>query len=171
MSPTSILTAVLALMMVALPVAAKKPERQAVAADTSEKFEVLVQAIHQQMAPGKRYEFLQESDRAKVNQSLDTMSALLARSGSVDSMSYDDRIALFNEQEFVNGLLAQNSDDREVCSYEKPVGSHLPVKRCSTVREINESRAISRRELGRAVADRRNMKVKGDMDARGPASQ
>jgi len=162
----SIFLAVLALLMAALPVAAKKAEKKVVAADTSEKFEILVQAIRGEMAPGKRYEFLQESDRAKVNESLDRMSALLVSSGSVDAMAYDDRIELFNQQEFVNGLLARNSDDRLVCTYERPVGSHLPVKRCSTVREINEARAIARRELGHAVADRRNMKVKGDMDTR-----
>jgi hypothetical protein len=99
------------------------------------------------------------------------MSALLVSSGSVDALSYDDRIALFNEQELVNGLLARNSDDRLVCAYQNPVGSHLPVKRCRTVREIHEERSISRRELRNAVADRRNMKVSGDMDARGPANQ
>lgn len=167
----SIFLAALALLMAAMPVAAKKAEKKVIVADTSEKFETLVQAIRGEMAPGKRYEFLPESDREKVNRALDKMSTLLVKSGSVDAMVYDDRIVLFNEQEFVNGLLAQNSDDREVCTYVNPVGSHLPVKRCRTVREINEERAISRRELGNAVSDRRNMRVKGDMDARGPANQ
>jgi hypothetical protein len=106
------------------------------------------------MAPGKRYEFLQESDRAKVNNSLDKMAALLARSGSVEAMSEDDRLRLFNEQEFVNGLLARNADDRKICTHESPVGSHLPVKRCRTAREVNEARANAQRELRNAPSQR-----------------
>jgi hypothetical protein len=150
----SILLAVLALMMAAMPVAAKKAEKKAVVADTAEKFQLLVESIQQEMAPGKRYEFLQQSDREKVNRSLDKMAALLAQSGSVDAMSEGDRMKLFNEQEFVNGLLARNADDRLVCSHVAPVGSHLPVRSCRTAREINEDRAKAKRELRNSPNER-----------------
>ena len=150
----SIFLAVLALLMAAMPVAAKKADKKAVTADTSEKFELLVLAIRQEMAPGKRYEFLQDSDREKVNRSLDKMSAMLARSGNVEAMSEDDRMKLFNEQEFVNGLLARNSDDRLICTHVAPVGSHLPVKKCRTAREVREDRANAKREMNKAPTQR-----------------
>ena len=150
----SIFLAALALLMAAVPVAAKKAEKKAVVADTAEKFELLVEAIRGEMAPGKRYEFLQKSDREKVNHALDKMAAILANSGSVDAMSEDDRIKLFNEQEFVNGLLARNADDRLVCTHVAPVGSHLPVRKCRTAREINEDRSAAQRELRNAPSQR-----------------
>jgi hypothetical protein len=134
------------LIMFASSVEAKKAEQKAVVADTSEKFELLVQAIRQEMAPGKRYEFLRDSDRVRVNQSLDRMAAMLAKSGSVDQLSSEEKTRLFNLQESVNGLLAKNADDRLVCSYVAPVGSHLPVKTCRTAREIERSRNEVRRQ-------------------------
>ena len=138
---------VLVLMLCVSPVAAKKPVEKVVAADTAEKFEMLVERIHGQMAPGERYEFLGKADRAKVDMSFEKMSAMLASSGSVDAMSSEEKIKLFNEQEMVNGLLAKNSDDRLVCNSVAPVGSHLPVKTCKTVREIARERSNSRRDM------------------------
>ncbi len=138
--------AVLVLCLVASPLMAKKAEEKAVVADTAEKFELLVEAIRQEMAPGKRYEFLNQRDRTTVNQSLDRMTALLGKSGTVDALSKSDRTTMMNEQEKVNGLLAKNADDRLVCTYENPVGSHLPVKKCRTAREIAQSRANFRRQ-------------------------
>jgi hypothetical protein len=136
----------LLVLMLASSVQAKKAEEKAVVADTSEKFELLVEAIRQEMAPGKRYEFLRDSDRSRVNQSLDRMAAMLAKSGSVDQLSSEERTRLFNDQEVVNGLLAKNADDRLVCTYVAPVGSHLPVKTCRTAREIAKSRDEFRRQ-------------------------
>lgn len=135
------------LMVCASTVAAKKPVEKVVVADTAEKFDSLVAQIHSQMAPGKRYEFLGKSDRAKVDMSFEKMSSMLASSGSVDAMSSEERMKLFNEQEKVNGLLAKNSDDRLVCNSVAPVGSHLPVKTCKTVREIEKERNNSRRDM------------------------
>lgn len=137
---------IVGLILVSSPLAAKKAEEKAVVADTSEKFSLLVEAIRQEMAPGKRYEFLRSADRATVNQALDRMSAMLARSGSVDAMSREERTQLQNDQEKVNGLLARNADDRLVCTYVAPVGSHLPVKSCKTAREIEQNRANYRRQ-------------------------
>ena len=137
---------IMGLILVSSPLAAKKAEEKVVIADTSEKFGVLVEAIRQEMAPGKRYEFLKSADRATVNQALDRMAAMLARSGSVDALSREERTQLQNDQEKVNGLLARNADDRLICTYVAPVGSHLPVKSCKTAREIAQSRANSRRQ-------------------------
>jgi hypothetical protein len=135
-----------ALAFVAPPLQAKKPDEKVVVADTPEKFELLVQAIRQEMAPGKRYEFLRDRDRDRVNQAFDRMAALLAKGGSVEALDTEDKTRLFNDQEAVNGLLAKNSDDRLVCSYVAPVGSHLPVKTCHTVRELERSRNEFRRQ-------------------------
>lgn len=125
---------------------ARTPVEKAVIADTAEKFQLLVEAIRQEMAPGKRYEFLRDRDRETVNQALDRMAAMLAKSGTVDALNPEEKTRLFNDQEVVNGLLAKNADDRLVCTYVAPVGSHLPVKTCRTAREIAQSQAKFRRQ-------------------------
>lgn len=149
--------AVLATVLFASPLAAKKPEEKVVVADTAEKFTALVERIRSEMAPGKRYEFLGKKDRESVNHSFEKMSAMLASNGSVDAMSIDDKTRLFNEQEKVNGLLARNADDRLICTNVAPVGSHLPVKECKTAREVAELRNASRRESDRMNNSRLNL--------------
>lgn len=147
-----ILFSVVALFLFACTaVQAKKPDEKAVVADTPEKFELLVAGIRQEMAPGKRYEFLDKHNRNEVNDGLDRMGALLTRAGSVEAMSQEEKTELFSIQEHVNGILAQNADDRLVCTHTPPTGSHIPMTQCKTVRELVARRAAARskqKELG-----------------------
>ena len=134
------LIAVLSLAM-AGPIIAKPVEKQAVHADTPDKFAMVVSAVREEMAPGKRYEFLGSRDRQVVNDSLDRMASMLDKAGSVDAMSQEEKTKLFSIQETVNGLLAKNADDRLVCEHRPPTGSHIPTTLCKTVREIAQRRA------------------------------
>lgn len=131
-------------LVVSSLVAAKQPDKKAVVADTPEKFGLLVTAIQQEMAPGKRYEFLNSRNRQVVNHSLDQMAAMLNVSGSVDAMSQEDKTRLFSIQEEVNGILTKNADDRVVCTHSPPTGSHIPMTECKTVRELEQRRNAAR---------------------------
>lgn len=124
----------------------KAAEKKAVHADTPEKFAVVVTSIREEMAPGKRYEFLSTVDRRVVNDSLDRMADMLVRTGSVEAMSQEDKTRLFSIQEEVNGLLARNADDRLVCTHVAPTGSNIPMTLCKTVRELANRRAEGRRK-------------------------
>lgn len=148
---------ILALVMFAAPLQAKKAVEKVVVADTAEKFEALVEKIHGQMADGERYEFMNNRDRQTVDMSFKKMSAMLTTSGTVDAMSEDEKIKLFNEQEKVNGLLARNADDRLVCTHVAPVGSHLPVKTCKTVRQIKKDQSDSNRDMNNMQNNRLNL--------------
>ena len=139
--------AAVCVVLMASPAFAKKAVEKVVVADTAPKFEMLVDKIHSQMIDGGRYEFMKNQDRQAVDLSFEKIAAMLTTSGSVDAMSSEDKDKLFNEQEKVNGLLAKNSDDRLVCTDVAPVGSHLPVKTCKTVREIERDRNNSRRAM------------------------
>ena len=139
--------AALGLALIASSAIAKKPVEKVVVADTAPKFELLVEKIHSQMANGERYEFMSKRDRQTVDMSFKKMAAMLTASGSVDAMKTDEKVKLFNEQEKVNGLLARNADDRLVCTHVAPAGSHIPVKSCKTVRQINMDRNNSRRDM------------------------
>ena len=142
----SALLLILASLFLVSPLMAKKPVEKAVVADTPEKFEVLVEKIRSEMAPGEKYEFLQKRDREIVNRHLDRMAEMLTRAGSVDAMQPEQKAELFSDQEKVNGILARNADDRLVCSHDAPVGSHLPMTRCHTVRELAKSRENFQRQ-------------------------
>ncbi|MEZ5461342.1 hypothetical protein [Dokdonella sp.] len=133
-------------LMFASPLSAKKAEEKAVVADTPEKFEVLVLAVREEMAPGKRYEFLDRRNRETVNHQLDLMQQMLIEAGSVSAMDQETKVKLFSMQEEVNGILARNADDRLVCTHVAPVGSHIPKTTCHTVREIAANRAEGRRQ-------------------------
>jgi hypothetical protein len=135
------------LVVLSAPLPAKQPEKALKIADTPEKFEVLVAAIRQEMAPEKRYEFLKKSDQATVDAILDKMSGMLKRAGSVDAMTPEMKADLMSAQEKVNGILARNADDRLVCTHVAPVGSHLPITTCHTVREIARKRDNTRHQM------------------------
>ena len=71
------------------------------AADTPQKLQVVIDSIHAEMAPSKRYEFLNPSERRDVDADFATMTTLLTNAGSVAAMKQPDRIKLFNTQEHV----------------------------------------------------------------------
>lgn len=145
-NPAALIAVILAVLLSSLVAKAAELEK-IVVADTSEKFEVLVQAIKQEMSPGGRFETIKGRSRREVNDLLEEMSAMMQKSGSVSAMSQDDKLALQNAQEKVNGLLARNANDRLICTNVAPVGSHLPVKQCHTVRELETSRRNAKSQM------------------------
>ena len=126
--------------------AKKKPPEDAVQASTYESFGPLVEKIRSEMAPGERYEFLSSKDRDSVNATLDQMSGLLEKSGSVSAMQPEELAAMMTAQEKVNGTLARNADDRLICTHVAPVGSHIPKTQCITARQAAQNRENHRKD-------------------------
>jgi len=108
--------------------------------DTPEKFEKLIDELHQEMGPGGRYEFIRSDSKAQVEADLAAMQALLKKSGSVATMSKQDQVDLFNHQEHLNGILVHNDGNRLICEHKPPMGSNIPVTMCKTVAEIEKQR-------------------------------
>ena len=141
----AVLFAAVLLIVACVSAHAKTDEKKVVVAETPEKFTLLVEAIRQEMAPGKRYEFLDSRNAAEVNAILDRIGQMLVSAGNVDAMNQEQKVQLMTEQERVNGILARNADDRLVCTHVAPVGSHLPVTECQTVRQIAQRRELSKK--------------------------
>lgn len=78
------------LIAISYAVAARQPEKKAVVANTAEKFDLLATAIQQEIAPGKRFEFLSNGNRQVVNHSLDRMAQMSTAAGSVEALSQED---------------------------------------------------------------------------------
>jgi hypothetical protein len=147
--------AVLALMVVLQCVIAScvcasegsEVKQKPVAADTPEKFAKSADDIRSEMGPSGRYEFIKAGDKAKVEADLNTMAAMLQKSGSVGAMKEQERVRLFNTQEHVNGLLVHNDSNRLVCERRAPVGTNIPVNTCKTVGQIEKERGDSQKTM------------------------
>ena len=119
--------------------AAEKPQ-PAVTADTKDAFTEVASKTRDQMKEGGRYSKVTAAEKSKVDARLDEMGQLFDQRGSVAQMSGDEKVRLFNAQEEVNSILAKRDNDRLICRNEAPIGSHLPVKTCKTVGEIERQR-------------------------------
>lgn len=107
-----------------------------VKADSKENFEAIVAAIHQQMQPGGRWQYIDKNERATIDGSFADMGKLYDQFGSVDKMDQAAKVRLLADQSTVNAILTRKDGDRLICQSEMPVGSHLPVKTCKTYAQI-----------------------------------
>ncbi len=107
-----------------------------VKADTKDNFEAIVAAIHQQMQPGGRWQYIDQNERAALDNSFADMAKLYDQFGSVDKMDGPAKMRLLADQGTVNSILTKKDGDRLICKSEMPVGSHLPVKTCRTYAQV-----------------------------------
>lgn len=127
--------------------APSKGDRTFVNAGTKTDFQAVVAAIHQQMQQGGRFEFTSRSQRQAIDARFADMQPLFDQYGSTGKMSDAQRTQLFNDQEFINGVLTHTDSRRLVCYQDIPVGSHLPIKTCRTYGEINQDRERAQKDL------------------------
>jgi len=118
-----------------------------VVADTAQAFSERVEYVHKQMETGGRFEYIKPADKQAVNSDLDSMMAMLQKSGSVSAMGADERVKLLNTQEHLNGLLTHSDSERLVCERTNPVGSHIPTTTCRTYGEIEREHQQSEKYL------------------------
>jgi hypothetical protein len=107
-----------------------------VKADTADNFQAIVAAIHQQMQPGGRWQYIDKQERATIDGSFADMQTLYDQFGSVDKMDQAARVRLLADQSTVNAILTKKDGDRLICSTQMPVGSHLPVQTCKSYAQI-----------------------------------
>ena len=140
-----LLFALAALLAVTAAYANDQPIEKPLVAQTLDGFNREAAAIRAGMKPGGRYEFLNESDVARVEAGLGKMQALLQKSAGQNDLSAGDKVALINTQEQVNGILHHNDSNRLVCEHRAPIGSHIPVTTCRTYGEIEQQRRIAQK--------------------------
>lgn len=109
-------------------------------ADTREKFEQVAQSVRGEMKTGGRYQYVTAEERRTIDAALQRMTSLFAVNESVQAMSQDSKVQLFNEQEVVNSILTHRDRDRVICQHEVPIGSHIPITKCHTYGQEVEGR-------------------------------
>lgn len=123
------------LLLVGLTAFADEVKRAPVNADTPDKLRSVINDVESEFSPGGRYEFLSASDHAALNALFFQMMTALEK-GTPASMTERDRVALFNAQEKVNGLLTHSDRNRLVCEHSASLGTHIQSNTCHTVAEI-----------------------------------
>lgn len=84
----------------------------------------------------KLYYEITDDAKAQVMQALDRMQAKLDGVQSVDQLSENDKVAVFNDQELINTLLTDAAEDsRLICQRGKTLGSNMRTNSCMTVAE------------------------------------
>jgi hypothetical protein len=121
-------------------------------ASTPAALQTVIDSIHAEMAPSKRYEFINPAERRDVDTDFATMMTLMTNAGSVAAMKQPERIKLFNTQEHVNGILTHTDRNRLICERRSKVGSNLPVTDCRTLADVE----LNRSETQKFMQDRSN---------------
>lgn len=104
------------------------------------QFPALAAKVRHDMQPGGRY-LVNDAQRTDINQRLDAMQKLLDGHASVDELSQQQQLELFNNQESVNAVLTQRDGDEKICREETPTGSLIAQHICLTRRQIEAQSA------------------------------
>lgn len=97
--------------------------------------------IRAELADGDAYSEIDSNDRLRVMELLDRIGMHIERAGSVDSLPEHRRVAVFNDQEQINAILTQASEDsRLVCRRERVTGTRRITTECMTVAERRRTR-------------------------------
>ena len=122
-----------------LPACAEKTEDFA-KADTFDLFVATAQTIRKDMESGGKFQFITPADKLAASGDLDSMTALLKKSGSVSMMNMQDKVTLFNVQEHLNGILTHSDSERLVCTRGENTGSHIQKTSCRTYGDIQREK-------------------------------
>ena len=134
--------------MLLLPLAGNANKSEvAVKAQNKADFSAVVTAVKAEMVPGGRYEFVNSSERKKVEANLAEMRSLFNQFGTVSVMDKDAKFKLYVDQENVNAILTQRDDRRMICQSERPTGSLIPKRTCRTYGAIQRDRQNSQEEM------------------------
>lgn len=139
--------AVASLLLVTVAYAGDRVVEKPLVAQSLDGFRAEAAVIRADMKPGGRYQFLKDSDRARVDARLNSMEAVLVKHAAKNDLGSADKITLVNAQEEVNGILRHNDSNRLVCESRAPVGSHIPVRTCRTYGEIEQQHREAMHEI------------------------
>lgn len=135
-----------AVILPALPIQAGGAD-VAIKAASKDDLSAATDAVHKQMVPGGRYEFVTTAERGEVDAKLADMQAMFDRSASVATMNQETKIRLFNDQETVNAILTKRDGDRRICKSSAPTGSLIPKTSCHTYSEIERTQRDSQQYM------------------------
>jgi hypothetical protein len=94
-----------------------------------------------------KFKHMDESSKEKLLAAQDEIFRLLKGRKSIDELSHEQQIELYNAQNLVVGILTDAELDRPVCKREKRVGSNMATTVCTTRRQMGEHKDDIQRSL------------------------
>ena len=123
-----------------------------------EPFRVQQQKVRADLQGGEVYSEITAENRGRVVDALERMS-LLVGDGSIESLSPEKKVEVFNDQELVNNLLTEaREDSRLICRREKTLGSQMASTQCFTVAERERMKQSSQSYL-RSAQSGKDVKI------------
>lgn len=118
--------------------------------DINGEFAAQRQKIVSALDDGESYSEINRDQREKVLAALARIGTALQHAGSVEGLSKEQKIAVFNDQELANAILTKAGEDsRLICKREMKTGSHRTTTQCLTVAERDRAREHAQQELGK----------------------
>ena len=91
--------------------------------------------LRQQVVAGKgAFEDMSEAQRRALAERQDRVLRMLDGSQTLDEMPPDQRVVVFNDLEWIKGVVAKAEDERMVCEHVYLTGSHIPRSVCMSAR-------------------------------------
>ena len=97
----------------------------------------------------KSYEHVDNEQRRNIEEAQDQIESVLTGKSSMDQLSDDERLKLFNAHEHVVAIMNDAELDRRICKREKKIGSHRGELVCHTQRQLDEERQLNRNRMQR----------------------
>lgn len=94
---------------------------------------------------------MSQSDRLELMAKQERVLALLQNKQSLEELSNDDRLAVFNILEDIKSTVSRAEDERKVCKRTKVVGSNLPQVVCMTAAQQREQERRAKELMQRAA--------------------
>jgi hypothetical protein len=99
---------------------------------------------------GPEYSEMADADRSLVLGLLDRMETMVGSVDTLDALSSQQRIDLFNDQGQLNAILTgAREDSRLICRRTQVTGSHRKQQVCATRAELDRKAAADRENLDR----------------------
>ena len=94
-----------------------------------------------------KFKHMDESSKEKLLAAQDEIFGLLKGKKSIDELTHEQQVELYNAQNLVAGILTDAELDRPVCKREKRVGSNMATTVCTTKRQMDEHKDDIQRGL------------------------
>lgn len=116
--------------------------------DTSALLTEIDEAL--EMARAGQYGNLKKPELVRLERARATIGNVLRGHSSGSELDADSRVALFNAQEEIRGILRSDEKNRKVCRRVSEIGSRVSTVECLTVAE-REARTRAARDSARRV--------------------
>lgn len=95
----------------------------------------------------KAYQHIKDRDRETINASQSHIRSILDKVTTLEQLSEDQRLAVFNEHEKIGALLNSRESERLVCEKVYKTGSHRPEVQCQTVAQRDSDRQAAQKAM------------------------